>query len=164
MHVRTAAPSTCIVQAPQRPAPHPNLDPFNPNWSRTIYKRGVLGSSSVRTVSPFSVNSIKALLLPFAVENGTCALSFFLNKSLRFKKSLSLSVSSLLLLLPLFSLLILLLLLRLLLSLLLFSSTYHPSLWSYPTQPFSRGVRRTLDDWSIPCTNLFEALPVGPRS
>jgi len=65
------------------------------------------------------------LLLPFAVENGTSALSFFLNKSLRFKKSLSLSVSSLLLLLPLFSLLIQLLLFRLVLALLLFSSIYH---------------------------------------
>ena len=101
------------------------------------------------------------MLLPFAVENGACALSFFLFDCCCLSLLLLLL---LLLLLPLLSLLILLLLLRLLLSLLLFSSTYHPSLWSYPTQPFSRGVRRTLDDWSIPCTNLFEALPVGPRS
>ena len=39
-----------------------------------------------------------------------------------------------------------LLLLRLLLSLLLFSSTYHLSLWSYLTQPFTQSEQRALGD------------------
>ena len=58
MQVRTASPSTCMVQAPQSPAPQPNFEPFRPKPSRTAQSRGVSGARSVSTVSPFSVKRI----------------------------------------------------------------------------------------------------------
>ena len=58
VQVRTAAPSTCIVHAPHRAAPQPNFVPFSLKVSRTTQSSGVSGSSSTRTVLPFSVNSI----------------------------------------------------------------------------------------------------------
>ena len=57
----SALPSTCTVQAPQRPAPHPYLVPVRPAMSRRAHNRTVSsGPSSVRA-SPLMVT----LAIPF---------------------------------------------------------------------------------------------------
>ena len=42
--LRTAAPSTCIVHAPQSAMPQPNLEPVSPSSSRTYQSSGMSGS------------------------------------------------------------------------------------------------------------------------
>src|SRR5258706_8857906 len=51
-------PSTCTVQAPQRPAPQPNFVPGRPRVSRRTQSSGVSGSASPSTALPliFSAN------------------------------------------------------------------------------------------------------------
>ncbi len=68
--VRKAFPSMCMVQAPHKPTPHPNLEPLSLKVSLTTHSSGVLGSSSVRTTSPLSWNSIMGLLLSMAAGFG----------------------------------------------------------------------------------------------
>src|SRR5947199_117624 len=60
---RMGWPSTCTVQAPQRPAPQPNFVPVRPSVSRKTQSRGVSGSASTSTVLPliFSANITIAL-------------------------------------------------------------------------------------------------------
>src|SRR3979411_1027211 len=55
---RIGWPSMCTVQAPQRPAPQPNLVPVRPSVSRNTQSSGVSGSASTSTVLPliFSAN------------------------------------------------------------------------------------------------------------
>ena len=61
-HARCAVPSTCTVQAPQRPAPQPYFVPVNPTWSRMAHSSGVLGSASTETCRLFKVNETMLLL------------------------------------------------------------------------------------------------------
>src|SRR6202042_901501 len=56
---RTASPSICTVQAPQRAIPQPNLVPVSCSESRSTQSSGVDGGSSTETGLPFTVNEIK---------------------------------------------------------------------------------------------------------
>ena len=53
-HERTAWPSTCTVQAPQKPPPHPNLVPVRPRSSRRYQSSGMSGSPSNVRLEPLS--------------------------------------------------------------------------------------------------------------
>ena len=55
-HERTALPSTCTVQAPQKPPPQPNLVPVRPSSSRRYQSSGMSGSPSNVRFDPFTVN------------------------------------------------------------------------------------------------------------
>ena len=52
---RTAWPSTCTVQAPQKPPPHPNFVPVRPSSSRRYQSRGMSGSPSNVRFDPLIV-------------------------------------------------------------------------------------------------------------
>src|SRR3984893_12369536 len=54
-HERTAAPSTCTVQAPQSAMPHPYLVPVSDRWSRSTQRSGVSASASMFCVAPLTV-------------------------------------------------------------------------------------------------------------
>ena len=55
MHERTACPSTCTVQAPQKPPPQPNFVPVRPSSSRRYQSRGMSGSPSNVRLDPLIV-------------------------------------------------------------------------------------------------------------
>src|SRR5574340_1522537 len=61
----TAAPSTCTVHAPHKPAPHPNFVPVRPSASRSTQSSGVSGATSSACRTPFTTNSMEAMLLRF---------------------------------------------------------------------------------------------------
>ena len=63
-HERTAAPSTCTVQAPQRPAPQPNFVPLSSNVSRSTQSRGVCGVTLTLRSLPFTRRVISAIWIP----------------------------------------------------------------------------------------------------
>src|SRR5271166_2530698 len=44
-HERIAVPSTCTVQAPHNPAPHPNFVPVSSSVSRRTQRSGVSGET-----------------------------------------------------------------------------------------------------------------------
>ena len=52
---RIATPSRCTVQAPQKPAPQPNLAPFNSRESRSTHNSGVSPSTSTWRTRPFTL-------------------------------------------------------------------------------------------------------------
>jgi hypothetical protein len=52
---RTGWPSMCTVQAPQRPAPHPNFVPVKPRWSRSTHNSGVSPSTATALLWPLTV-------------------------------------------------------------------------------------------------------------
>src|ERR1700712_1250713 len=62
-HERTAWPSRCTVQAPQRPAPHPYLVPVIFRCSRTTQSSGVSGCASTLTALPLMVNPTAVMRL-----------------------------------------------------------------------------------------------------
>src|ERR1700730_8801976 len=53
---RTALPFTWTVQAPQSPAPQPNLVPFMSRTSRRTHKRGVSAGTSTVLDCPFTLS------------------------------------------------------------------------------------------------------------
>jgi hypothetical protein len=55
-HERTGAPSTCTVQAPHSPAPHPNFVPVKPRWSRKTHKSGVSPRTMTVSFRPLMVS------------------------------------------------------------------------------------------------------------
>ncbi len=52
---RMACPSTCTVQAPQKPPPHPYFVPVRPCSSRRYQSRGMAASPSNVRLDPLSV-------------------------------------------------------------------------------------------------------------
>src|SRR5262245_43778100 len=55
---RTARPSRCTVQAPQRAMPQPNLVPVRPRTSRRTHKSGVSWSTSTSCSAPLTLKVI----------------------------------------------------------------------------------------------------------
>lgn len=70
---RTAAPSTCTVQAPHSPAPQPNLVPVKFNESRKTQSSGVSGGRLTLRSLPFTRRDIFATVNPVVrqVNHGT---------------------------------------------------------------------------------------------
>src|SRR4051812_45367682 len=56
MHERTAAPSTCTVQAPHWAMPQPYFVPVSPSCSRSTQSSGVASSTLTSTVRPFTLS------------------------------------------------------------------------------------------------------------
>jgi len=63
-HERTAAPSTCTVQAPQRPAPQPNFVPLSSNVSRSTQSSGVCGVTLTLRSLPFTRRVMSGIWIP----------------------------------------------------------------------------------------------------
>jgi len=71
-HDRTAAPSTCTVQAPQNPAPHPNFVPVSSSVSRNTQSSGVSGETLTLFSLPLTRNVKSAIVfsrLDFDLDN-----------------------------------------------------------------------------------------------
>src|SRR3546814_11747890 len=64
---RCASPSICTVHAPHRALLQPNLVPVRPASSRITHSSGLAGSTSVRTDSPFSLQTDISLYFFLAV-------------------------------------------------------------------------------------------------
>ena len=60
---RTAAPSTCTVQAPQRPAPQPNLVPVSSSASRKTQSSGVSGETLTFFSLPLTRSVMSAMFV-----------------------------------------------------------------------------------------------------
>src|SRR4029079_19470662 len=60
VHERTAAPATSTVQAPQRPAPHPYLEPVSRRSSRSTHSNGFSGSTSTLRRSPLTESAMRS--------------------------------------------------------------------------------------------------------
>src|SRR3954454_16950124 len=58
---RTGCPSRCMVQAPHRDMPHPNLVPSIPRVSRKTHSKGIAGGTSTVSAFPFNVNLTAAI-------------------------------------------------------------------------------------------------------
>lgn len=65
---RTAAPSTCTVQAPHNPAPQPNFVPVRFKESRKTQSSGVSGETLTLRSLPFTRREMSAMLSPNFVE------------------------------------------------------------------------------------------------
>src|SRR5581483_1373612 len=63
---RTASPLRCTVQAPHRPAPHPNFVPVICNCSRMAQSSGVSPAASTDLFCPL-IFRVAILLLPLPV-------------------------------------------------------------------------------------------------
>jgi hypothetical protein len=61
---RTADPSTCTVQAPHNPAPHPNFVPVIFKVSRKTQSSGVSGATLTLRSLPFTRSEISAMCSP----------------------------------------------------------------------------------------------------
>src|ERR1700748_3420379 len=66
-HARTASRLTCTVQAPHRPAPHPNFVPVICNCSRMAQSSGVSPAASTDLLCPL-IFRVAILLLPLPVH------------------------------------------------------------------------------------------------
>src|SRR6266567_9035321 len=60
---RIGLPSTCTVQAPHNPAPHPNFVPVSCRLSRRTQSRGVSGETLTRLSLPLMRSVISAMLV-----------------------------------------------------------------------------------------------------
>src|ERR1700737_1123980 len=69
---RIAAPSACTVQAPHKPAPHPNFVPVSSSVSRRTQSRGVSGETLTFFSLPFTRRVTSAML----VQSRWCSLLF----------------------------------------------------------------------------------------
>src|SRR5262245_49353523 len=68
---RTALPSTCTVQAPHRPEPHPNFVPVSFRCSRNTHNSGVSGSAVTLTALSLTVKAI-VMLSSRSLANSLC--------------------------------------------------------------------------------------------
>src|SRR5277367_4519767 len=68
-HENARLPSMCTMQAPQRPAPQPNLVPVSLSCSRMTHNRGVSAGVSTLTAIPFTVSWKVILLSPFLLHH-----------------------------------------------------------------------------------------------
>src|SRR3981081_1416056 len=62
-HERIGAPSTCTVQAPHKPARHPNFVPVSSSVSRRTQSRGVSGDTLTLFSLPFTRSVTSAMLV-----------------------------------------------------------------------------------------------------
>src|SRR5580698_946778 len=67
-HDRVAAPSTCTVHAPQRPAPQPNFVPVSSSVSRSTHSKGV----SSETLTFFSLPLMRSVISAIAFRELHC--------------------------------------------------------------------------------------------
>src|SRR5665647_1117342 len=68
---RSASPSTCTVQAPQREIPQPYLVPGRFRWSRRTQSKGISGSTSTLCVLPFTLSCSIKLFSACRFGNGS---------------------------------------------------------------------------------------------
>src|ERR1700737_446020 len=67
---RIAAPSACTVQAPHKPAPHPNFVPVSSSVSRRTQSKGVSGE----TLTFFSLPFTRSVTSAMVIQSRWCSL------------------------------------------------------------------------------------------
>src|SRR5712692_10420074 len=71
---RIGAPSTCTVQAPHKPAPHPNFVPVSSSVSRRTQSKGVSGETLTFFSLPFTRSVTSAMLVQSRLSSLVCDL------------------------------------------------------------------------------------------